>query len=198
MDTMKTRDKILNTALTLFNKSGTAAISTNHIAEAAGISPGNLYYHFHNKEEIIRSLFEQLYSIWDEGFSFSSDHTLRLEDLNTIVQYNYQIIWEYRFAYRELVALLRQDTELHNGFLKVRQRGYDGFVQLFQAFVSAGVLRMPEDPQAVDELMNVCWLISEFWITNLEISGHKVNEDEMQRGVHLMLHVLQPHIAQGE
>ena len=57
---MSTREKILDTALALFNKEGTAAISTNHIAEAAGISPGNLYYHFRNKEEVIRELFERL------------------------------------------------------------------------------------------------------------------------------------------
>ena len=56
---MPNRERILDAALALFNDSGTARISTNHIAAAAGISPGNLYYHFQNKEEIIRALFER-------------------------------------------------------------------------------------------------------------------------------------------
>ena len=59
---MNTHDRILDTALRLFNQSGTAAVSTNHIAAALGMSPGNLYYHFRNKEAIIRDLFEQQYA----------------------------------------------------------------------------------------------------------------------------------------
>jgi len=192
---MNTREKILDTALRLFNKSGTAEISTNHIAEAAGISPGNLYYHFHNKQEIIRGLFQRLYAIWDAGFLLPQDRKPTLEDLNTLVKANYQIIWEYRFAYRELVALLRQDAELHAGFLAVRQREYDGFHKIFNDFVAADILVEPEDPAAVEELMEVCWLISEFWVTNLEVNGRNVDETEMQLGVKLMLRVLQPYLA---
>src|SRR5215210_4307966 len=53
-----TKERVLGAALRLFNEKGTAAVSTNHIAEAAGISPGNLYYHYRNKEEIIAGLWE--------------------------------------------------------------------------------------------------------------------------------------------
>ncbi len=100
---MSTHEKILDTALRLFNKSGTAEVSTNHIAEAAGISPGNLYYHFRNKQEIIRGLFQRLYATWDTALSLPDNRKPTLDDLKTLVKANYQIIWEYRFAYCELV-----------------------------------------------------------------------------------------------
>ena len=192
---MGTREKILDTALRLFNKDGTADVSTNHIAEACGISPGNLYYHYRNKQEIIRELFQRMYAIWDKGLPMPQDHAPTLDDLKTVVEANYQIIWEYRFAYRELVALLRQDAELRQGFLAVRQRGFDGFYKLFSAFVASGVFRTPDDPQALINLQEVCWLISEFWVTNLEVNGRSVNETEMQHGIKLMLRVLQPYQA---
>jgi len=192
---MGTRQKILDTALRLFNQDGTAEISTNHIAEACGISPGNLYYHYRNKQEIIRELFQRMYAVWDKGLPMPQDRAPTLDDLKTVVQTNYQIIWEYRFAYRELVALLHQDMELRQGFLAVRQRGFDGFYRLFSAFVAGGVFRPPDDPQTLNDLQEVCWLISEFWITNLEVNGRNVDEAAMQRGVSLMLRVLQPYLA---
>jgi AcrR family transcriptional regulator len=192
---MSTRDKILDTALTLFNKEGTSAVSTNHIAEAAGISPGNLYYHFHNKQEIIRELFQRLNLIWETYQPLPGDRAPILDDLKTVIEANYQIIWQYRFAYRELVALLRQDAELRANFLAVRQRGVEGFHQLFNEFSSAGVFRYPDDPQAIIELQEIFWLISEFWLTNLEVNGRNVNEVEIQRGVQLILRVLQPYLV---
>jgi len=114
---MSNRERVLESALTLFNDQGTGAVSTNHIAEAAGISPGNLYYHFRNKEEIIRALFERLFAAWDETFQLPTDRAPSLADLDAMITANYQLIWEYRFAYREQAVLLRNDPELRERYL---------------------------------------------------------------------------------
>ena len=195
---MSTREKILDTALTLFNKDGTAAVSTNHIAAAASISPGNLYYHFHNKEEIIRALFERLYAANDAGFELPAGKMPSLDDLQAFIRFNYKTLWEYRFVYRELVALLRNDPELKIRFFEVRQRGFEGFRHLVNAFAAAGMLQALETAEEIENLAQVIWIISEFWLNSLEISGKTVNESQMERGVDLMLQVLKPYIKKGE
>ena len=191
---MTTREKILDTALTLFNNEGTAAVSTNHIAEAAGISPGNLYYHFKNKEEIIRELFERLFAANDAAFKLNTDELPTLTDLQTMVKTNYKILWQYRFAHRELTALLRADAELRSRFLIIRKRGFEGFHQLFNAFTQAGIFRASTKPEVIQNLAETCLHITEFWLNSLEVSGKTVNEAHMERGVQLMMQTLEPYI----
>ena len=183
---MSNRERVLESALSLFNEQGTGAVSTNHIAEAAGISPGNLYYHFRNKEEIVRALFERLFASWDEAFQLPVDRAPSLTDLDAMITANYQLIWEYRFAYREQAALLRNDPELHERYLAIRQRGYDGFAALVDAFADAGVISRSIDPQELKILTELCWIVSEQWPLNLELSGRPFDEDGIMEGAALM------------
>ncbi len=192
---MKKRDQILATALRLFNDSGTAAVSTNHIAEAQGISPGNLYYHFSNKEEIIRELFEQQFARADGLYVFTEGQTPSLDHLLCFVRATFEMNWDFRFMYRELIALLRRDAELQARWVAVRERGFEGFTQLMQAFVAAGVLRAPKDKAEVLRLAELCWLISEFWLPSVEVGGNVVDTDFIAHGADLMLQVLTPYIV---
>ncbi|HSF83072.1 MAG TPA: TetR/AcrR family transcriptional regulator [Anaerolineales bacterium] len=189
---MSNRQRIIDTALSLFNTQGTGAVSTNHIAEAAGISPGNLYYHYRNKEAIIRLLFERLFTAWDEIFQLPSDRALNMDDLEAMIAANYELIWEYRFAYRELAVLLRNDPELNERYLAVRRRGYQGFAELLNAFVASGVLSPPADAQDLAVITELCWIVSEQWPINLELSGQPFDAEGIKAGAALMRWVLKP------
>ena len=193
---MATRERILDAALARFNEEGTAAVSTNHIAAAAGLSPGNLYYHFRNKEEIIRALCERQFAAADRLYGLPGDRPPTLADLRRLVRATFVMHWDFRFIYRELIALLRRDERLHRRWLEVRQRGFDGFRALVAAFVAAGVLRPPGDPDEVTRLAELCWLISEFWTANVEVSGRTLDAAQLDRGVVLLHQVLAPFVIE--
>jgi len=191
---MRTRDRILEAALALFNEQGTGAVSTNHIAAAIMISPGNLYYHFRNKEDIIRALFERLFTKWDETFQLPANETPGMVDLERMIADNYQVIWDYRFVYRELAALLQSDPELYTQYQVVRQRGYDGFAELLAAFAAARVLSLPKSSQEQRALTELCWIVSEQWPINLELQGKPFNAAGVQEGIDLMWHIFRPYL----
>jgi TetR/AcrR family transcriptional regulator, acrAB operon repressor len=61
----RSRRLVLDAALDLFSRHGYGATSVRDIAEAAGISTGNVYHHFPDKEAIFKTLLDELLTITD-------------------------------------------------------------------------------------------------------------------------------------
>jgi AcrR family transcriptional regulator len=55
----RTAERILEVTLDLFNRFGEPNVSTTLISAELGISPGNLYYHYPAKDELINTLFDR-------------------------------------------------------------------------------------------------------------------------------------------
>ena len=193
-----TKDRIVDEARRLFNEKGTAAVSTNHIAKVAGVSPGNLYYHYRNKEEIIRAIFERIDAHWAASSSVPVGRMPALADVRGKVQAVYAGLWRYRFFYRELGALTRRDPELAGRFLALRERGTEGTVELLQAFQAAGVLVIPGGDATLPRLATTLMLVSEFWLPFAEAGSASPDDDPIPEGVELMMQILAPYAADQE
>lgn len=206
---MTNRERIVDTALRLFNESGTGASSTNHIAQALGISPGNLYYHFPNKEAIIRAIFARLREAWAGAAALPGDRPPAPGDLRRILAAYLELVWAYRFYYRELPALVGRDPELGARFREVRREGLANVETLLRHFIAGGVMRSPGAPagaapdapdagdagDAVPELARAIWLLADFWLPFEELGGAEVGPQDLQRGIDLILLVLRPYLA---
>jgi len=111
---MKTKDRILNGALELFNAHGATEVTTNDIARELKMSPGNLYFHYKNKEQIIRELFKRLaqetVTVWKPQTKLAK--TTKTIHLIDFVDRNLQLYWKYRFFHRETYILRKKDPEL--------------------------------------------------------------------------------------
>lgn len=111
---MKTKDRILNGALELFNTHGATEVTTNDIARELKMSPGNLYFHYKNKEQIIREIFKKLsaetMTVWKPQTKLAkARQTIHLIDF---IDKNLQLYWKFRFFHRETYILRKKDPEL--------------------------------------------------------------------------------------
>jgi AcrR family transcriptional regulator len=190
-----TRARILDAARLLFNEHGTAAVSTNRIAAEIGMSPGNLYYHFADKQTIIRGLLAEM--IGEYGRRWSTDaapptpeQSLAMLRRNLID--GSELAWRYRFFGRELVALLRADEELATSYRDVYRRRMAEWASFADRLVEHGLLRMP---RSLGDLTAAIWLIAENWIAFLDITGDPDDPAQVARQADLVTAVLEPHLT---
>jgi AcrR family transcriptional regulator len=195
MTAAATRKRILEAALRLFNEFGTAAVSTNRIAADAGISPGNLYYHYRNREEIIRALLEDLLAAFEVFWLLPDGRQLGLGDLRTLLSNTFEVQWRYRFLSRELVALLRSDHLLAQRYQDNYQRRMQQQRTFTQHLIDARVLR-PLREAELTEVLTACWIVTENWLTFLESSGQPITYEQFQAGSQVIARVLHPYLIE--
>ena len=109
---MKTRDRILEVSLLLFNEEGENSLSSVDIANALEISPGNLYYHFKGKDAIIRALFDRFEEEMRVILRGSKGGVASLEDNWVYIYILLEEIYDFRFFYRDLAGLLARYPDL--------------------------------------------------------------------------------------
>ena len=118
----QTRQRILDASLAMFNAQGESNVTTNHIADELEISPGNLYYHFRNKDDIIEQLFGRYEERMDEALSAPSGRLPELEDIWLQLHLVFECIWDYRFLYRDLVEIVARNRPLRMRFARILKR----------------------------------------------------------------------------
>jgi AcrR family transcriptional regulator len=191
----QTRARILDAARRLFNEWGTGAVSTNRIAAEAGLSPGNLYYHFADKREIIRGLHDE-YAAANAGlWQVEPGAAVSLDRLRAGLAQATRLAWEFRFFERELVALLRADPLLQASYRLAYERRLGQWIAFGEQLADQGDIRRPEPPGCMADLAVAIWLIGTNWLPFLEITGDPQDPRQVARGNALVLAVLGPYLA---
>ncbi|MCZ6828193.1 MAG: TetR/AcrR family transcriptional regulator [Gammaproteobacteria bacterium] len=196
MATRETQALIIESAVNLFNQHGTARVSTNRIAQACGISKGNLHYHFRNKESIVQSIYDQM--IMEVRRNWRDDHLdPTIQHMAEMYERQLMLIWNYRFFYRELVALLRHDSQLKATFSEYRNSRTAEIVRFFKALITAGVMRQPEGAQSLESLVRISWILSDNWINYIEVDGHEISPQTIREGYALVIELFRPYLTEA-
>lgn len=173
---VNTKETIIETALRLFNERGSTNVSTKQIAAEMGISPGNLYYHFGNKEEIIRSIYDRVSAETDVLFFDHPDGIME----KGIAQFYPKLISlqkQYRFFYREISILVRNDPALRQAYQRRSVRLMTQFAHTFSRWVELGIMKPFKSQEELDLLAVNAWTLGQLWLTHADILYDSVLSD---------------------
>ncbi|GFM80805.1 TetR family transcriptional regulator [Pseudomonas cichorii] len=187
---MKTRDRILECALILFNQQGEPNVSTLEIANELGISPGNLYYHFHGKEPLVMELFERFQSELTPLLDPPSDARLNAEDYWLFLHLIVERLAHYRFLFQDLSNLA--------GRLPKLARGIRNLLNSLKRTLASLLARLKAQGQLISETQALGQLVEQITMNllfSLDYQRILGREGEVRVVVYQIMMLVTPHLV---
>jgi AcrR family transcriptional regulator len=193
--TQRTRERILAASLRLFNEKGEAHVTTGMIAAALNMSPGNLYYHFRNKDQIV----EHLFGLFEARIGVEPNAALSapatMEDLWLYLHLMLEGIWEFRFLYRNLDDLLGRNPKLRAHFNRIVDAKQANVVGL-----GGGRGRAPPmgaTPPEIRTLARNVLVVSTYWLNFQSVRGPRATRgsDDLGLGAYQVMALVAPYLA---
>lgn len=192
---MGTKEKILDTALRLFNEHGTDVITLRHIAREMGISHSNIQYYFKNADDIIATIYSNHLMELNKEVSFADDHQYTLSDMLRSVEVIFVHIYQYRFIYTDLISIARRIPQIRNDHNERYQFRSKQLLNIFDHLREKGVFRSDIPAPVWESLIKQIYTIGDFWISANEF----INEHEGQTVIHtytnLVRNMLYPYLT---
>jgi AcrR family transcriptional regulator len=160
---MSKKELIKTIALQLFNQHGLQNVSTNHIAEKANISPGNLYYHYKNKEEIIREIYEDMICFMDQVWVEIQEDQMEIINRTMLFKLS-ELQKRFEFFYQDISSILRNDPILKERYIENRKKRLIEMDTMFQSLKSLKLINLPKSKEQRASLYEHLWFITEFSI----------------------------------
>ena len=191
---MKTSERVLITALELFNLQGENNVSSVDIAMEMDISPGNLYYHFKGKEVIVAALFELHLQQMQRILRAPADTAMSVEDFFYFLYLLLEQIHLFRFFYRNLSDLSEKYASLAKGFKKLILAQHQCMQTLIEQFVELGVIKAnPHERQQMVELIGLVFTQGPNYYA---MQGQDINDESyVYKSLAKVLFALLPYIS---
>lgn len=194
---MKTKDRILLGALDLFNAHAATEVTTNDIARELKMSPGNLYFHYKNKEQIIRELFKRLAHetslIWKPQTKLAKkNEKIELVDF---IDKNLELYWKYRFFHRELYTLRKKDPELSKLWRAHLKKLSRIMIILYKNWVRAGYMLPIQSKNEMEFIGELLFVSSNSFMQFFETVDRAPNQRTIEKAKRHIMRMLTPYLS---
>ena len=195
----RTAERILATALDLFNRYGEPNVATTLIASDMGISPGNLFYHFPAKELLVNALFDEYVHDMNQLLPAAAD-VRDMEHAWFFMHSLFELIWRHRFIYRDLNDLLSNNRHLEGQVKGVLHRKQQAFEAMLSGLQEQGLLSQgafERQSCATHMVVLLTWWLSYEYVQNPRHALENTNADHSAlRGAQQVLGLLLPYLGE--
>lgn len=173
----KTKTRILNTALELFNSKGLAKVTLRSIANEMGISQGNLNYHYKKRAEILNALYFQLVEEMDEALAGQQTQEFGLPTFFHFSKVMMGKMYAYRFFFLDFVQIVRENELIRNHYLELSKLRTAQFMGMFGLLIQKGILRPEILPDEYLHLYERFHIQGDFWLSSAAIISKEMSPD---------------------
>lgn len=197
----RTAERILEVTLGLFNRFGEPNVSTTLISAELNISPGNLYYHYPAKDELINALFDRFERPLNELLG-AGDDVRDVEDAWFFMHTLFELIWQYRFLYRDLNDLLSKNRRLETHFQSILKNKTRSLRALLDGMRRGGALHI--DSREIEATATSMVVVLTYWLSFEYVRDPRnaLEEQNAQaallRGARHVLNLLAPYLEPGQ
>lgn len=197
MKKVKTRDRILNASLSLFNSVGEPNVTTLLISDELDISPGNLYYHFKSKGDIVGELFDSYEHEMVDLLAVPEDADISLDQHSFFLHLLFETVARYRFLYQDLVNVLSRYDQLQTRFRRILKKKTDAFRTLCESFRRQKLMTISDNE--INALCEQLTLTACYW-SSFDSLSHLNDRDSVDpgRGVYQMMYLMLPYFSDDE
>ncbi len=169
-----TKSNILDSAIKLFNEFGMVNVRLQHIADEAGISVGNLAYHYYSKKAIVIALDEQLESKITPLISIDHNFPYLIDFDNHLSEY-YFLLKNYSFYFLDFLEIERAYPTVHNKRKVYINKMIDQINKWMLLNISKGILKEELQENHYRNTAHTIWMIITFWLTQQQIVGEELD-----------------------
>ncbi|MEM1119156.1 MAG: TetR/AcrR family transcriptional regulator, partial [Bacteroidota bacterium] len=176
----------------LFNKGGVANVRVQDIAIAAGISPGNLTYHYKTKKDLMVRVLQYMKELQKELFPYQSivEAPSWLDLVQTYLRFQIQ----FRFFYRDILEIASIVPESKKQYQKQIESVITFNRNGIYVSVEKGFMRPEAHDKQYDTLATHAWAILNAWLTVREVLGEEVAN--INHGIYGLIELNYPYLTE--
>lgn len=178
---MKTKEKIILEALSLYNECGYNNTTTRDIATSLKISPGNLHYHFKHSDEITKELFNRFLNQINQILEkINLSETLDVNIFYSYIKSVNRLFYEYKFLFINFVDILRKIPEINQLYIDVNISRKKEFEEIFLKFQQKNIFRKDIPDFILNQLVEQMFIIGDNSVAHNELTRKLKNEDAIE------------------